>query len=347
MDKEYRDNIVGSPYLDEGIGQQLKAKTASAISAGQATLGHQLDNPLHAKIKPHWETFMSQLLRILKDVRDQIEPLIRNRQAQTVDPETGKTSSPVTPEQDELLTSMLNLLNSIVPSKYLANTLSTGRPESTYSLGNVVKESLWDAARRDMDLNKIIAGRNPTKILNAFKNKILSLYEQFLMGASKSTRIPKESIAKITKGIYPPTKYHDILNKIESIKNTPDLVETHGGTPAATSPAAVTPPAPAAGAGAKTPAALAGSGPSPSGAAGEVKSSGSIASNKNDIAAIILKVIKIIIDTVKSDISHAAPFVGPEQAPFPTKWGQPTVTEAEDDDDEKKPKDFDLSINSS
>jgi len=378
MDKEYRDNIVGSPYLDEGIGQQLKSKTASAMSAGQAAMGHQLDNPLHAKIKPYWGTFISQLLRILRDVRDRIEPLIRNRQAQTVDPETGKTSSPVTPKQDELLTSMLNLLNSITPSKYLANTLSTNRPENTYSLGTVVKESLWDAAKGDVGLNKIIAGRDPTKILNAFKNKILSLYNQFIMGASKSTGSPKESIVKIAKSIYPPSKYRDVLNKIESIKNTPDLVEAPGETSPAATGTTTSPPAstPATGTTTSPPASTpatgtttspstspaAGTTTSPStspaagtttsppastttttsaGAVGDVgvgTSTDSIASDKNNLAAIILKVIKIIIDTVSSDVTHASKFIGPSQITLPTTWGHPTTTSEgiDDDNDVKK-----------
>jgi hypothetical protein len=250
MDQDYRNNIAGSPYLEEGVGARLKSRAANAISAGQSVRGQRLDNPQNAdaRLTSLWNGFIIHLTKLLADVDKNVSPLIQNRQANKVDPDTGGISSPVTNEQKELLHTFRDLYSIIKPvSVQLARTSNPeqdptklnkkmdvfgGKFQSpniyppTSKLKEVIGESAWDALKRGVSkggvaLTKALVSRDPNKILNAYKKVIQDLYNTFIQDAAKVTGYSKDMIFKMIRGIYPPNKHRDILNKIEQVKEMP------------------------------------------------------------------------------------------------------------------------------
>lgn len=373
MDQEYRQHIAGSPYLEEGIGSRLKARASNAISAGQAAMGQQMDSPQQAKLKSLWEGFIASLKRLLADVNDQVSPLIQHRQANYVDPQTGEVSSPVTVQQKDMLDSLNDLYRMVEPNRpmvkvprrydYSSNLSQSGvnqgtgdatasyplsqikkkpveTPATKASLKEVIGESAWDALKRAFSkggasLTKAIVSRDPNKILNAYKKAISDIYSEFVKDASK-VGIPASMVPVMTKRLYHPQKYKDVMDKIESVMEKPDLGIPDASKGQINQPQAGQPaPSPEQGtqttqqqpqAGQPTTAQPTGQGPeqgamepSDQGALGDQPHNVQLIVSNEDYARIVNKVIELLISAVKSDERSAAFFEYPVQSY--SQWG--------------------------
>src|SRR5271169_615658 len=67
MDYEYLQNMMGSPYVQEGAFSRLKAKGAQAMGALGTMAGEPIQNPTETKVRSLWEGFMSSLKKVMKD----------------------------------------------------------------------------------------------------------------------------------------------------------------------------------------------------------------------------------------------------------------------------------------
>ena len=76
MDHEYLQNVMGSPYVDEGRFGQLKAKAAQAMGAVGTMAGHQIEPRTETTLRSLWEGFMSSLKKAMKDWEGQVLSLI-------------------------------------------------------------------------------------------------------------------------------------------------------------------------------------------------------------------------------------------------------------------------------
>jgi hypothetical protein len=339
MDYEYRQFIAGSPFIEEGVASRLKSNAASAIAMGESTM---LESPLQAKIKSLWEGVLSSLEKLLADATRRAIPAIRQSQARKVNPRSGRTYSPITPQQEKLMSAIDDLYKTIrpplaslqAPRAYGDPTISTGpinyginydRPRSTQStkLTELMKEASGvDIAFKSGDANKI---------LNAYKKAISDILKEFKNSVMK-LGVQGNMVSIETKKIHPPYKYKNVLDRAEKIVTMPDL-----GIPSASGAATQEPmqqppqqvPQPQAAAAADpnvpqppppqpTPPTAHSATPAPPQQSGNTGSSSTdpqfeqsesdkLNVSDEDYARIVDKVIQIIISTIRSD-DRSKPF---------------------------------------
>ena len=79
MDHEYLQNVMGSPYVQEGAFSRLKARGAQAQQAGSAMLGRGIQDPTVTKVKSLWDGMMKSVRPIINDWRTQVSPMLQNQ----------------------------------------------------------------------------------------------------------------------------------------------------------------------------------------------------------------------------------------------------------------------------
>jgi len=183
MDIEYLQNVMGSPYVTEGAFDRLKARGAQAMGAIGATAGYQIKNPAETKIQSLWWGFISSLNRVMMDWKNQVSPMFGS-----------DVKIPV--EVRRIKKALDSIAQTLTPNPYINKPVNQ-------NLKTLTKEGLWDAAKRDMGLNKALASNNPTSILNSYKNYVLSLFQNFMKDAMKSTKLPPKEIYSILAKIQP------------------------------------------------------------------------------------------------------------------------------------------------
>lgn len=332
MDNDYLHNIIGSPYVNEGSLSRLKAVSAQGLQNLRAMGGQGIESPQSTKIKSLWTGFYNSLHNIVKDWAEQGKPNIDTR---------AKTGITLTPEHKEVI-SMLNSLvdavqhpittqmgkNIYTPEKYLNRPIYRGGKYST-SLKGMVNESYWDAIKRQFTggskINKAMSSQDPGNIINAYKNKIVSLYNKFIEDAVKMLKIPKNSIIQIAKKINPKPKstigktpyvpsgnIENVIDKIEQLESTPDIQVKPETTPGQLSPTPGNIPV-------QTPPTLS-TQPKQTGIKNEPEGEINGEDDSEKIAAIdfpdiVLRTMEIVINAVESDVSHSEPFFVTQKLP--------------------------------
>ena len=240
MDFEYIEHIKGSPYITEGRWDQFKAKAAQQMGALGAMAGHQIQDPSDTKIRSLWEGFMKNLKRIMKDWESQVDPMFdlqvqlnpNEQEIRTILNELSRVLKPI--GMAEPIGQVKNLGYHADPGvrnprdnpdTYLKGyagkpaqpsmKLKTLAPkQSDYSIEEELEEEgFWDAANRDLKLNKALGSNNPAKILTAYKTYILSLWQGFMKDAIKMTGLTKNKI------------YAKLVSQMKGTGNMPQVVK--------------------------------------------------------------------------------------------------------------------------
>ncbi len=296
MDLDYLKNMAGSPYVNEGVIDRMKSQAAKGIQAGAAMLGHQLEDPRTTRVKSLWESCSGKLYHILTDVQENIIPLIRH------------SAKRPTHQQEELMNKLTELYHTIVPPKAVAS-----------SLYGALKETLGDVFTRDITLNKVLASNDANKILNAYKDRVVKIYDGFLNDVSKVLSIPRNVVEGAVLRFLPSSSPKNTINSIKELQTisplNSQLSQPTTPTPSSIGGAGGNPPTQNGGGGAE-------GAPVPSGNA-----------DKNSLGEIVEQVVKIIIDAVSSDVRSKKWMTIPQ---LPTDWGKIPVTKWEDPQDAGK-----------
>ena len=352
MDRNYIQNIMGSPYIDEERFPRLRAWGARARRAYGAMRGRGIENPQTTQLRSLWEGLMKSLSRLMEDWSNvsngpsqMLQSTKLNRSDSRVKNILDQLAVTIRPTPD-----MPGVLG--VPSK------TTGNPK----LKELAEEGMWT---RGFGLNKAISSNNPTTILNAYKNKVLSLYQKFLNDAVKMTKLPKNQIYGALAKIQPSMSKALIMQKIAKLvanlqstgskktqqpgvvpaapqasSNVPSSAIPTTSSSGLTSPTTQPLTSPVQPQAATSQSVQPPTTPQPTQPQAQPQSqyqtqpsdaSYSItAFEAMDLAAIIDRAVKIIIDAVEKDISHTANFF---KKPLPTSWHEPQLTREEEEPD--------------
>lgn len=216
MDHEYLQNVMGSPYVNEGAFDRLKAKGAQAMGALGAMAGYQIQSPAETKLRSLWEGFMSSLKKIMKDWEGQVSPMFdqkvpltteKQRQVKDALDALARTLAPVGPQKigtapDDFADPGVRTQRRN-PDTFVKGSAYNRSTTSPTKLSELVDEGFWDAAKRDMGLNKALGSNDPSKILDAYKNQVLSAFQSFMKDAVKMTKMTAQQIYGLLSKMQP------------------------------------------------------------------------------------------------------------------------------------------------
>ncbi len=232
MDNNYINNIMGSPYVNEGAFSRLKTKAVQGMRNWGAMMGNELESKHITQISSLWKTFISGLTIVLNDWEKHGHHLLTTKAGRGIT---------ITPSHVNIMNALEDLYSQVIsyPKKNTVDNTATSNPTPTststtvpastpvtssttpipfkpwtadsyaWSIDNDVKENytellkegLWDAIKRGIDLNKAITSHDPSQIINAYKNKIIELYDEFIKDASKMTGISPNNIINVASKI--------------------------------------------------------------------------------------------------------------------------------------------------
>ena len=360
MDHEYLQNVLGSPYVNEGGFDQLKAKAAQAMGAAGAMAGHQIQNPAETKLRSLWEGFMSSLKRAMRDWEGQVSPMfdakvqLNEKQQQAKDSldalarllsSTGPQKIGTAPDDfadPGVRTQRRNPDTFVKGSAY--NRSTTSPPKTPTKMTEILGEGFWN---RDVKLNKSLGSNDPSTILDSYKNHVLSLFTGFMKDAVKMTKMTAQQVYSVLAKMQPAQQgwqaagnMQKVVQQLKTLQSIGDIKgagappvmnpQAAAGAvpPVIPQPAEQPPPVPQQQPPAATAAQPAGQTPSngtppPAGSgAGVAGGSGDIP--PKDLPFIVLKAMKIIIDAVKSDIGHSGKYF--DVSELPKEFGGPSLT---------------------
>lgn len=358
MDYEYLQNVMGSPYVNEGAFGQLKAKTAQAMGAAGTMAGHQIQNPTETKLRSLWEGFMSSLKKAMKDWESQVAPMFDEQVPLNEKQKQAK----------DALDTLARLLSSTVPQKigtapddaadpgvrtqrrnpdtFVKGSAYNRSTTSPSKLTELIDEGFWDAAKRDIGLNKSLGSNDPSTILDSYKNHVISIFQGFMKDAVKMTKMTAQQIYGMLAKMQPSkqgwqaagnmqktVEQLKVLQGLGDIKGqgAPPMIPGAGVPPVIPQQQPPTPPQQPTTAGQLPPTAgqpppTAGQPPEqtsqkpsqqPSGQESGTQgvSGGEEKIQPKEYPYIILHAIRIINDAVTSDISHVGKFFSEPQLP--------------------------------
>jgi hypothetical protein len=347
MDREYLENILGSPHVDEGLGNRIAARGKAGMQRLSGMTGGAFSDLNYTKIDSSFKNFLSRITPALKDFADpQNTSNVSNRLEQM--------RPPISSEQREIIKSLRDLYNFIVPTNLkktqVGGSILKPRRYDATNIAELVREGIMS---REMDLNSALQSNDPSKILNAYVNTVKNEYNSFIADAKRLTNSPITYIRQVVSTLNP-SKWKPILDKVENIVNTYSTEEPSNVSPeqdpveqpAQSSTAQATTQPTQASAKASTPPPVPTNGktqgtmPAAGGAQPPTSQSGDTQEEKDDFAHIVSRVMDILISAVKSDSSKAGPFLGPKQEKLPTTWDEPSLTKEAAASGSKEKEDF-------
>ncbi len=313
MDKEYLQNIAGSPHVDEGLGDRILARGTSGLQRLSAMSGGDIDDLNYRKVNTLLITFIKRLTSILKDFAEGNHS-VANRLEQM--------RPRISPTQRFTIEQMRDLYDLITPTTMqqhqLGHSVLNPQNKNRTSITEMLQEGIFS---RELSLNKALQTNNPDKILAAYLSEIQKAYSGFLRDAQKVTGTPVDYIKRIVGNL--DKKWEPLLAKVESVLDSPSNLSplSAPSTPtagaAAPSTATDVPPASPQTTNAGTP---------PDEGVPEPKSV------EEDFISITTNVIDIIIKAVRGDVERSNPYFKPKAdggegyEELPTDWDSPSVT---------------------
>lgn len=354
MDQEYLQNVMGSPYVQEGAFSRLKARGAQAMGAIGTMAGQLIQSPAETKLRSLWEDFMSSLKKVMKDwegvstnsfgetikldekqqqVKDALDQLVR-LMASSVPQKIG--TAPDDFAAPGARTQRRNPDTFVKGSAYNRSTTSPPKPIST-KLTEILGEGFWN---RDIGLNKALGSNDPSTILDSYKNHILGIFKNFMKDAVKMTKMTAQQVYSMLAKMQPAkagwqaagnmqkvVEQLKTLQSIGDIKGTgaPPIIQPSGaeGPPAEERPQAPQQPSaqPSVSVSPETPKTP---GQAPSSEQGVQGGEGAPVTAQ-EMPHIILKAIEIINDAIMSDTSHTGKFFDVDktgkQTSLPSDYG--------------------------
>ncbi len=368
MDNEYLQNILGSPYINEGAFDRLKAKGAQTMGGMGAMAGYQIKNPTETRLQSLWDGFIASLERITKDWTSQVSPMLGP------DVKLDLTSRQIRKNLDALAK---------ILTPYDVGAYTSSVKSNPSALKTLTKEGIWDATKRNIGLNKALFSNNPSVITNSYKNYVLSLFQNFMRDAIKSTGLMAQQVYNMMAKMQPTQngwksagnmqRVVKQLQKLQGVQKpivgVPTAIQPSPSVPPIKSSSSLPPPlppqqsaspsptpapTPTASAPQPTPPPLAPQQPQPSSGNQSAANppSGPATSNPTedefeipteDMPYVILKTLNMIVDAARSDKDHALGLFGYDphtksNIPIPklsTKWGSgASVTSSLQEDNE-------------
>ena len=341
MDHEYLQNVMGSPYVQEGEFSRLKAKGAQAMGALGAMAGHQIQSPVETKLHSLWDGFIASLKGIMKDWSGQVSPMFDQKV-----PITNGQQQQVKESLDELA----KLLTSAVPQNigsapdkgyhdstkrnqrdnpqsYVRGSAYNRSTTSPTKLTEMVEEGFWDAANRDVKLNTALGSNDPSTILDSYKNHILSMFQNFMKDAVKTTKMTAQQVYSVLAKMQPSqpgwqatANMQKVVAQLKKLQGVGDITGK-GAPPIMHPPAAAgeAPPVIQKPPQAQPPAAQAqppaNSKNQPTGGSQQIGDQGGDGTiSSQEYPSIILHAIRIINNAVTSDSAHAGHFFDADQS---------------------------------
>lgn len=222
MDHEYLQNVMGSPYVNEGGFDQLKAKAAQAMGAVGTMAGQPIQNPTETKLHSLWEGFMSSLKKVmadwkgvsdnsfdakvqLDDKQQQVKEALDTLERFLSSAGPQKIGTFPQGEHDPRVRNQRDNPNTYVKgSAYNRSTTSPKKAQpfqtpphdfGTYNtptkLTEILGEGFWN---RDVKLNKSLGSNDPSTILDSYKNHVLGIFKNFMKDARKMTGMTVQQI---------------------------------------------------------------------------------------------------------------------------------------------------------
>ena len=262
MDHEYLQNMLGSPYVNEGGFDQLKAKAAQAMGAAGAMAGHQIQNPTETKLRSLWEGFMSSLKKAMKDWEGQVSPMFdeqvplneKQQQAKDALDMLARLLSSVGPqpigtfppgEHDPRVRNQRDNPETYVKGSAY-NRSTTSPPKTPSKLTEIMDEGFWDAAKRDVGLNKSLGSNDPSTILDSYKNYVLSIFQNFMKDAIKMTKMTAQQVYSVLAKMQPAKGGWQAAGNMQKVVEQLKTLQSLGDIKGTGEPPVINPPADAA-----------------------------------------------------------------------------------------------------
>lgn len=181
MDREYLKHIDSSPYVDEGFFDTAKAAAAGIGQRAKNYLPSEdpYETPLNAKLKSYYNTLINELKQILKEFS--LGPK---------SPAERLKKSQLSPEQKELIDSLTNLYQTLVPSVFPAGTRPDIRGagvQRTVNPPNVSFAKSMQHLAKEAWIGRAGArsGGEADSIINKYVNDVKAAYSKFIKNVGK------------------------------------------------------------------------------------------------------------------------------------------------------------------
>lgn len=241
MDREYLKHIDSSPYVDEGFFDTAKATAAGIGQRAKNYLPSEdpYKTPLNAKLQSYYNTLINELKQILKEFS--LGPK---------SPAERLKKSQLSPEQKELIDSLTNLYQALVPSVFPAGT----RPEirgagvqRTVNPPNVSFAKSMQYLAKEAWIGRAGArsGGEADSIINKYVNDVKAAYSKFIKNVGKYfPGVLSSKVSDSFKKTLGNSQITKTLDKIETVakSNAPEEeTPTPPAAPVTAAPAAATP----------------------------------------------------------------------------------------------------------
>lgn len=334
MDRDYLQNIAGSPHVDEGLGDRIMARGSSGAQRFSAMSGGDIQDLNYTKIETLFNKFIKRVSDVLKDFADG-DHSVANRLEQS--------RPPISSQQRDTIEELRSLYASLTPSTIMQHQLGNGGlnpPANRSKLTEMLKEGIFS---RELSLNKALQTNDPNTILSAYINELKKSYDSFVMDAMKITGAPRDYVKRVVGNLN--KNWSPVLNKVETIVRggvPPVLPTTQPTQTAAAPPTAVPPVLPKQPSAPTTePSANGGSTPSPQTASSQSDTNLTANSSEDDFAIIVSNTIDTLIAAVQNDADRAAPYFQKgndgKYSQLPQSWNAPAVTKEAKDGEELEP----------
>lgn len=199
MDTEYLQNVVSSPYIDEGLGDRLAARGAYGAKRLSAMAGGSIYGPLYVKTEVLFNKFIKRITPILKEFAEGND---------SVSVKLKQMSPKPTARETFTIQRIIDLYNFVNPTFLQSQILKGIQSETKTNLSFILKENVFT---RKLSLGS----GNTSKILGAYVTDLKMAYDEFLRDVSRVTNTSVDQVKKVVGGLN--KNWGPVLNKIKSI----------------------------------------------------------------------------------------------------------------------------------
>jgi hypothetical protein len=341
MDKEYLQHIAGSLYT-KGLEEQIGARVRSGMKNIGAMTGSPMESREYTYIRYSFEKFLKGITPVLDDFAENVDRLRRFKPS-------------LTPNQNKVVDSIVDLHNVIKPRYYGVTVNPPGRvqdyPPGRYpyikgiqkpltplkgkqptKIAEIIDEGMLG---RSVIINKAWTSRNAGKIIAAYIKNIYDKQVAFYAEVKKLTGRTPNRIQTVLRDIN--RKWSNIFGKVSATISTwqtqaeptgKTFVSPIGAKPEGKpiSPDLTLPPETPPETSTTPPAVAAVLTPDNGKPAATVPAVGDEIpppARGDDFAYIVENVVKIIIDTVRTDTERSKDYFEAER--LPRTWEEPSI----------------------
>jgi hypothetical protein len=237
MDQEYLKHIDSSPYVDEGFFDTAKASAAA--------LGQRVKNVLPSE-DPYNTPFNTKLLSYYKSFINELKDILEEFSLGPKSPAERLRKSQLSPEQSEIVNSLTNLYQTLVPSVFPAGTRPEIRGATAQGITNPQNisftKSMQHLAREAwIGRANTRSGGEVDNIINKYVNEVKAAYSKFIKNISKFfPGVLSSKISDSFKSTIGDPKISKTIGKIENVAKSNIPAEEVPTTPSPADPPVLT-----------------------------------------------------------------------------------------------------------